>query len=708
MTGPRPTDHTAPASRVGDRYVLRGEIGRGGMASVHRAHDVVLDREVAIKLPHAHLATDAAFLERFRREARAAAALTHPNVVAVHDWGQDDTGGAYLVLQLVEGPSLREVLRWAGRLDGPTTAAVLLPGAEGLGAAHVAGFVHRDVKPENLLLGRDGRVRVTDFGLARAAASATSTFGSGVLVGSPHYLAPEAIHGERLDPRADVYALGIVLFECLTGRPPHEGESAYATVVAHTSRPVPPPSEVVPDVDPRLDDLVLAATAIDRADRPDDAALFATELATLMPEGRRVDLARLLHAMSGSAAPRSSTGTLALPVEHLTTTVAARPRRDDLAGGVIPVGTGPMGGGPTDPPPAGAPVGEDPGPVVTDLHAPDSPDVAPDAIAPDDLDGQRDIAAGPVDDEVLEPDVPPRRRWPLVALLVVALLGAAMAGGYLLWDRVLAPVVPIPAVTGLPEAEAVEQLEASGFEAVVADDRPFDLDVPAGRVLAQDPTGQARTSTVVTLVLSAGPRQVEVPDVVGLQRGAALEAIDEAGLEAAAVAQHHPDAPAGEVTAVDPAPGTVLDEASTVELTLSLGPPPIEVPDLRGVALDDARAAVTELGLELQVTERRHDEDQPEGAVIAQSPGPGAVLFREDVVEVAVSEGPPPIEVPTVRGLQRAEAVQVLEAAGFVVDVELRGGFGAFLTPGRVFDQDPGPGAMRQRGATVTVYAYED
>jgi eukaryotic-like serine/threonine-protein kinase len=180
--------HTVPP-RIGGRYVLRGELGRGGMATVHRAVDEVLEREVAIKLLHAHLADDPAFLDRFRREARAAAALDHPNVVAVHDWGETDEG-AYLVLQLVEGPSLREVLRRHRRLTAGEALRVLAPAASGLGAAHAAGLVHRDVKPENLLLGRDGTVRVTDFGLARAAASATSTFGADVLVGSPHYLSP--------------------------------------------------------------------------------------------------------------------------------------------------------------------------------------------------------------------------------------------------------------------------------------------------------------------------------------------------------------------------------------------------------------------------------------------------------------------------------------------------------------------------------------
>ncbi|MFP4149512.1 MAG: protein kinase domain-containing protein, partial [Nitriliruptoraceae bacterium] len=257
--------------RLGGRYLLGDVVGRGGMAVVYRAHDEVLDRKVAVKLLHPELANDPSFLARFRREARAAAGLDHPNIVAVHDWGEEEAG-AYLVLQLVDGVSLREILRARGRLDAAETLAVLGPAAAGLQAAHDAGLVHRDVKPENLLIGRDGTVRVTDFGLARAAASATSTFGPEVLVGSPHYLAPEAVQGRALTATADVYALGIILYECLTGTVPHQADTPFATAMAHVDRPVPPPSASDPSLAGPLDRLVLAATDRDPARRPGSAA----------------------------------------------------------------------------------------------------------------------------------------------------------------------------------------------------------------------------------------------------------------------------------------------------------------------------------------------------------------------------------------------------------------------------------------------------
>jgi eukaryotic-like serine/threonine-protein kinase len=656
--------HTVP-KKVGDRYVLRGELGRGGMATVHRAVDEVLEREVAVKLLHAHLADDPAFLDRFRREARAAATLGHPNVVAVHDWGESSEG-AYLVLQLIEGPSLREVLRRHHRLSPREALAVLAPAAAGLGAAHASGLVHRDVKPENLLLGRDGTVRVTDFGLARAAASATSTFGADVLVGSPHYLSPEAVRGQPLDPRADVYALGVVLFECLTGRPPHEGESPFATAVQHTSRRVPPPSEVVDGISPALDELVVAATAHDPDDRPDDGADFAESLVRAVPEGTSLavldDLIRDTILVPGDLDDEPEDGELgthrdtwSIPPEGATTSVVRPSHRPTRSIG----------------PPAGV---ED----------------------PDELDDG--------------PPPPPRRRrrWPLVVLLVLGLLAASAAGGYLLWDRVLAPLTPIPAVEGASEDVAADRLEEAGFEVRIGRERPHDLEVPAGHVLEQSASGEARRGATIVLVLSGGPRQVEVPDVVGEPADEATTLLADEGLTPRTVEEFDEEVEAGLVLSSDPAAGTLLDETSEVTLVVSRGPRPIEVADVRGRSLDEATTLLRADGLELEVAERRYDEQVAAGVILSQDPGPEASLFRGDTVTVVVSRGPEPIAVPNVRGKRTGEAIAELEALGFEVEVERSGGISAFFNPDRVFEQDPGPNATRYRGDTIKIYAYNE
>jgi eukaryotic-like serine/threonine-protein kinase len=641
--------------RLGGRYLLGEVVGRGGMATVYRAHDEVLDRQVAIKLLHPHLASDPSFLDRFRREARAAAGLNHPNIVAVHDWGEDDAG-PYLVLQLVDGVSLRDVLRARHRLSVAETMAVLVPAAAGLQAAHDAGLVHRDVKPENLLIGRDGTVRVTDFGLARAAASATATFGPEVLVGSPHYLAPEAVQGRPLGTTADVYALGIILYECLTGTVPHRAETPFATAMAHVERAVPAPSARVAGLEAGLDELVLAATAREPSERPATAAALAARLRSL--------------------------------------TAGKRPALTDL--GALPRHDGP-------PPPPLQPAGSDPRPPRPDDLAPGRTVVVPVGEVETQLVGERDgddpdVRRGPKRQRR-------RRRWPVVLLVLLALVGGSAAGGYLLWDRVLAPVTPIPSVLGAPVASATEQLERAGFDVRVADETVHDRTVPTGHVLSQGPTGDARRGELVALVVSAGPRPVEIPEVVGRPVTAATGALTAVDLLVRTEQRYDEQVPAEVVVSADPPPGTVVDEGSEVRLVVSLGPEPLEVPEVVGLGLEQARR---ELGrLTLTVAERRYDPAAPAGTIVAQDPPPGAVRVAGDEVAVVVSDGPQPIELPNLRGERVGDAVAALETLGLEVEVERRGGFSAFFNPDRVYDQDPGPGSTRLPGDLVVLYAYE-
>lgn len=693
-----PSPGTVPAS-VGDRYDLTTELGRGGMASVHRAHDRVLDRPVAIKLLHAHLAQDPAFLARFRREAQAAAAFTHPNVVTVHDWGES-THGPYLVLQLVDGISLRDLLRERHRLTAGQALAVLGPAAAGLGAAHAAGVVHRDVKPENILLGRDGSVRITDFGLARAAASATATFGSDVLVGSPHYLSPEAVRGEPLDARADVYALGVVLFECLTGRPPFEGDSPFATAVAHTSRSVPAPSALRPGLAPELDALVLAATSVHRDRRPDDGAGFATQLARAVPDGPEAPAVGALPAAALAAAmPTVASRTEVLPVEDTDTEVSlGRPRRLPTA-----LWRQTEDGSGADTPHAVATA------LDTVTHRDEAPQGPPDATSEPDTTPDSD-ADGPPDPPLPpEPAARSRGRRGLVAVLVVlGLLAASAGGGYLLWDRILAPVTDIPRVEGRAEAEARSTLAAAGFEVAVATERPYDLDVPADHVLRQDPTATARRGTVVRLTLSDGPRPVTIPALAGEDGTDALAALAAAGLAPVREETHDEDTPAEAVVRTEPPGGSVVDEASEVRVVVSLGPRPIPVPDLRGSPTAEALATLRALDLDGEVAAREHDETITAGRVLRQEPDPGETLTRGQVVALVVSDGPEPLTVPNVRGQPLREARAELERLGFRVEVELHGGFGALLNPGRVFDQDPAGGAVRFRGDEILLFAYQE
>src|SRR5256886_2647144 len=293
-------------STVAGRYQVAGRIASGGMGEVYRAHDAVLAREVAIKVLHPQFAHDRGFVERFRREARAAAILNHPNIVGVYDWGSTD-GTYFMVMEYVPGTNLRSLLAEHGRLDASQVVEVTTQVLAALEHAHGHGIVHRDVKPENILVTRDGMVKVADFGLARAFAEASISQAEGTVTGTVQYLAPEQIQGEPADPRTDLYALGVVMFETLTGRAPFAGETSLAIAYQHLTGRVPAPSTLVPTVPPALDRAVRHATQRERDDRPASARAMRQELARAtvgMPEAPRVrEIAREIPAAELGPAP---------------------------------------------------------------------------------------------------------------------------------------------------------------------------------------------------------------------------------------------------------------------------------------------------------------------------------------------------------------------------------------------------------------------
>lgn len=614
------------------------------MATVFQARDEVLERDVAMKLLHSHLAADPTFLDRFLREARAAAALSHPNVVSVYDWGEDGGGQAYLVMEFVDGPSLRDLLRSRNRLTPAEVAAVLVPAAAGVAAAHARGLVHRDVKPENILISRDGSVKVTDFGLARAAATTTHTFAPGAIVGSPHYLAPESVRDEPSDARTDVYALGVVLYECLVGRPPFEAESPVATALRHTSEAVPPPSAAV-DVPVELDEVVTRATAPHPSARHPDAAAFRAALQTVAPPG---EVPTWRHD--------NATGTLVIPPETLDTLV--------------------------------------PGPAGPPRTAAGRPEEVP---PPRQVEPPREqaVAAAPR----------PRRRRLLIAALAGLVL--LLAGLYLAWDTLVAPVTPIPHVLGQPRTLAEATLRGAGFDPVVADEREFSLDVPVDHVTRQDPTGAARAGTTITLTLSAGPRPVPggVPNVVGRPEQQATTILQGAALVPSMEYAYDEKVGKGLVVRTDPQAGAPIVEGQPVTVVVSKGRKPIDVPKVVGLTLDDASARLSSLGLKATVVAEVFHDSAPPRVVVSQTPEAGANLHRGDVVQLSVSKGPETFPMPDVRGRTRDEAVSTLEGLGLVVKVEEVTGF--FRPQNEVADQEPKPGTSVRRGERVTIFVWK-
>ncbi len=621
LAGTRPYHRRVPdttsAPVLDSRYRLLAQLAVGGTSTVHLAEDLVLNRTVAVKVLHPHLAADEAVLDRFRREATAAASLSHPHVVTLFDVVPE---GAYLVMEHVDGPSLRDVLRLRGRLRPQEALALVGPVAAGLSAAHAASLVHRDVKPENVLLGSNGRVKIADFGLAREAASASTTFGPDVFAGSPQYTAPEAVRGEALDARSDVYALGVVLYECLTGHAPFREDTPFATAMRHTTDRVPRPSDAVSGISRELDEVVRRATAPDPDDRYHDGAEFAEALHAAVPDGpATVDLRD------------GSRDTVVLPVDTSAT-------------------------------------------VVTNRAAPSR---------------RRRLGAAL------------RRRWWVLALGLVVLLAG---GAWLTWDQVLAPVTEVPAdLVGAPSAAAQQRLDAAGFVPEVADERRNSLEVPVDHVIEVSPSDAARRGSTVTLVLSAGPRQVEVPGVVGNEEQPALEELADAGLEHTVERRHHENVPAGRVIATTPDAGEVVDEASTVTVVVSKGREPIPVPDVLRMAEGDARRTLEDAGLVPEVVGSEYNDDVPAGQVLRQSVGPDdGPLYRGDTVELTISDGPEPFALPDVQGQSEQDAVSRLEGLGLDVQVRYQDSFFGFGR-GLVGNQSPEPGTMVVPGDTVSL-----
>ena len=324
--------------RIRDRYTLEEELGRGGMALVYRARDEQLDRPVAVKLLAAHLGADEGLRERFVREARLAAQLQHPNVVAVYDAGEED-GRPFIVGELVSGPTVADRLAERGRLPAEEASRIVAGAARGLACAHEAGLVHRDVKPQNLLIARDGTVKVADFGIARAGES-TGLTELGTILGTAAYIAPEQARGERVGPAADVYGLGAVLYELLTGRPPHVFRTLAELVERQQRAEIRPVGELAPHVPEALEELAMRCLALDPRYRP-----TAAEVADELGGGRRAGTAAtLVRPQEPSRAPRRRAGWLlgaAAALAALAVGLGLALTRDD--GGSEPVGPVPRG-----------------------------------------------------------------------------------------------------------------------------------------------------------------------------------------------------------------------------------------------------------------------------------------------------------------------------------------------------------------------------
>ncbi|WP_239456402.1 Stk1 family PASTA domain-containing Ser/Thr kinase [Nocardioides solisilvae] len=684
------------------RYRLDRRIARGGMAGVYEAHDLRLDRTVAVKVMHPGMGDDEAFAARFVREARAAARLSHPHVVAVHDQGDDD-GTLFLAMEHVPGRTLRDVVRDEAPLRPARALELLEPVLSALAAAHRAGLVHRDVKPENVLIGepRPGepeQVKVADFGLAKAVSGQTQHTATGVLIGTVSYLAPElVVHGEA-DPRADVYAVGVVLHELLTGHKPHEGDSPIQVAYKHVHEDVPPPSARVPGIPSYVDALVARATARDRDQRPADAGVLLHQVhrvAQALREGLASD-----PDLEADLRPTPAAAPLEVEVEA---------DRD----GFVDLVEDPPAAVPAPPSAADAeehhtrqlslsPAGA--GLAVLDAAPTAGPVPTDDPVVParttDDAAGASPIPRLPSPRADDRREGARRRRWRGPVLLLLALLLVAGVGGGAWWFG-YARWTSTPGVLGLTEAEAVSTLESAGLDAEVGDPA-FSETVPPGQVVSTDPEpgGRVLDGGTVTLALSQGPERYEVPDLAGTPLDAAQDAILGTNLAyGERVDRWSENVPEGAVIGTDPAAGTVLKPGAAVDVVVSKGRKPREVTDWTGQSAQRAVQALERQKLVVEQAEE-HSDTVPEGTVISQDPAT-ATLYKGDTVRLVVSLGPELVEMPRVIAKGVDAARQELEALGFEVLVEESG---QYIGLGFVLTSDPDTGEMVPKGSTVTLY----
>ncbi|MCX4822503.1 Stk1 family PASTA domain-containing Ser/Thr kinase [Streptomyces sp. NBC_01142] len=606
------------------RYRVEARIAVGGMATVYRAVDTRLDRVLALKVMHPALATDASFVERFIREAKSVARLAHPNVVGVFDQGAEGAY-VYLAMEYVAGCTLRDVLRERGALQPRAALDILEPMLAALGAAHRAGFVHRDMKPENVLIGDDGRVKVADFGLVRAVGSVTNT--TGTVLGTVSYLAPEQIEYGTADTRADVYACGVVLYEMLTGSKPHHGDTPAAVLFQHLNEDVPAPSALVPGLAVELDELVASATARNPEVRPHDAV-------ALLAQAREA---------------RESLG------DEQLDAVPPQAHTDTENGATD--GTGGQAEGDT------VPASEDRTSVIPRVRPVEEPEVhhtARLAMPP---------AEPPQQHRASRRRTVPVPKRGVLALLVSLFLVLGVGVG--VWYINSGQFTRVPALIGKTEQEARQELRSAGLD-VNNVRRAFSETAERGTVINSDPTTNARIrgNDSVTIIISRGPKIVEVPVLEGKPLAQAERELKRTGLAPGVVTKEFSeDIAQGSVISTDPDAGTKRSPDTAVALVVSKGAP-IDVPDVTGDALEDATSELEEAGFKVKVAAGRINSAEEAGSVAKQSAAEGAQLARGDTVTLTVSKGPRMIDVPDVVGDNVDDATSELESAGFAVEVE--------------------------------------
>ena len=625
---------------IDGRYQLTRVVGSGGMATIYAAIDLRLDRQVAVKIMHSHLAQDEQFVSRFIREAKAAASLSHPNIVAVLDqgWNQGGSPCVFIVMELIEGATLRDYLIEQGSLSPERALSIITPVASALAAAHKLGIVHRDIKPENILVSKEGRIKIADFGLARGALLGnTMTAESSVILGSVSYLSPEQVQRGVADARSDIYSLGIVLFEILTGQKPYQGEDPVQVAIKHVNERVPAPSTLKPGLSVEIDQLVLSATDIDPDKRPRDAVVMLEKLRELSekldPRKRQLSLELDLPPLAIKEAGKRDG--------------AKRLRRDK----------------------------------DREVEIPKNQEAA-----------VKKEKSSSIAKKALSKRV--KRNRQIAALIAIAL-------GIGIWYVIVGPgsKVIVPSLAGLTVKEATSELADLGLDLKVEREE-FSEDIPENRVIKSSPAGGGRISPdgTVEVTISKGKERYIVPTLQGLKIEIAEGLISDNNLVVGEIIEEFSsEFPKGFIMRSSPAAGERIKRDSQVALYLSKGVEQVGVSSYQGKSGEQALNELTEAGFEVE-TKYVFSEDLPIGAVVSQIPS-GGDIDKGSVVTLTVSKGSQYVFIPNVFSLSEAKAIDTLKDLDLKVVVKKVGNKKTKV----VTNISPKVGDKVKRGSTVTI-----
>lgn len=668
---------------LGKRYEILERIGSGGMADVYKGKDHKLNRFVAVKVLKSDYRSDEVFIQKFLSEAQAAAGLMHPNVVNVYDVGQD-RGLYYMVMELVEGISLKDYIEKKGQLSAKETISISIQMVTGIQAAHNQHIIHRDIKPQNIIISKDGKVKVTDFGIARATTS-TNTISTNVM-GSVHYTSPEQARGGIVDEKSDIYSAGITMYEMITGHVPFDGDSTVAVAIKHLREETQSPSEEVPDIPYSLECIIMKCTQKNTTMRYQNCQELINDLKRSLvdPNGNFVNIPGYV---GGDA-------TVVMSEDELRRVQDQSYDQDDYD---------------------------------DDDYGDDYDNDYDDNDYDDDYD-QSDYDDDDYDERAYDSrqrrdgkngrknGVDPNTRKIMKILLVVAIAVFAIGTIFVIGqaagmfksnpkvtDEKGKAQVTVPDILGMTVEEATETLNKKGLGLSIAE-RAYSDKYEKGEIMEQKTAANKKVdkNTEIQVVVSNGEEilTVAVPDVSGQSESAAQKTLEDANLVVDSESKYDDHIEAGKVISTDPAAGMEVEEGTHVKMYVSMGVEKVEVPQITGITSEEAQAALAAVGLIGGSVTEEYSEEYDAGYVISQGKSAGSKLEKGSAVDYVVSKGSSKVEVPDLYGMTMAEAQQALSDLGLVSGAVTSGGH-SDLPEGQVMSQTIAPGSHVDRGTAI-------